>query len=379
MTQSFDDGVATVVVKAFSPGAIYADAYCIEKMIAKNGTTFVYEATEVAAERPVILKILRRAPGNEDSVRERFKREGAILNTLEHPAVVRLFNLGVANDGTCFMAMERLAGETLGARLRREKKLSLPEVLRIFTPAADAIDAAHARGIVHRDLKPENLFLLDSGPTPLKVLDFGLSSLVGDGTLTRTGDSIGTPKYMAPEQIMSAKSAGPTVDVYALALCIFESLAGVSPFGEIDRATLLGAILHGRIQSLGSVEPRLAHISSILTKAMSVKAEERYASPSALMMALRVASEAGDSPVAALPLDHIAFKAPARLSEPGVSAALEVPRFSIPSAAPRPLPKHALAAAPNAAPTARRSRWLLWTTLLVLAAVAGAYVWMTRR
>lgn len=373
MDESFNDEAETVVVKAFSPGAIYADAYCIERVIARSGTTCVYDATEISAERPVVLKVLRRSSATADTVVERFEREGAILKALEHPAVVRLFRAGAAADGTLFLAMERLAGETLKQRLKRESTLSFDDTLRFFSPIADAVDAAHARGIVHRDLKPENVFLPTGKGAPAKILDFGLSSLVGDAQLTQTGDSIGTPKYMAPEQIVSTKTSGSAVDIYALGVCVYECLTGKSPFGEIDRAQLLGAILHGRSQPLSMHSMALAEVDTVLAKAMSVKPEDRYPSAGAFMVALRVGHEGVASSEGATALDHISFRPVASVTG-GAQFRPEMPRFS----QAKPAKDHD----PRASKAIAKSRWpvLIVIALAVAAAFAGAvYAWLVMR
>lgn len=373
MGESFNEEAETVVVKAFSPGAIYADAYCIETVIARSGTTCVYDAMEMAAERPVVLKVLRRSSATADTVVERFEREGAILKALEHPAVVRLFRAGTASDGTLFLAMERLAGETLKQRLKRERTLSFDETLRFFSPIADAVDAAHARGIVHRDLKPENVFLPVGKGAPAKILDFGLSSLVGDAQLTQTGDSIGTPKYMAPEQIVSTKTSGSAVDVYALGVCIYECLAGQSPFGDIDRAQLLGAILHGRSQPVSTHSTALAEVDAVLAKAMSVKPEDRYASAGAFMVALRMGYDAGASNEGAVALDYVSFRPVASVTA-GAPPRAESPGFSPTKTSARPVHQSPKASA--------KSRWpsRILIALAVAAGFAGVvYTWLVTR
>ena len=166
-------------------------------------------------------------------------------------------------------------------------------MLRLVAFAADAIDHAHALGVVHRDIKPENLFLPKGGEVPVTVLDFGLSRVVDPGArLTATGATIGTPRYMAPEQILSARDAGPAVDVYALGVCAYEALAGTSPFDAADQAQLLGAIMHGRRVPLRTKRPELsAAVEGVLEKAMATRASARHMSAVELAAALHRAAQ----------------------------------------------------------------------------------------
>ena len=172
---------------------------------------------------------------------------------------------------------------------------------------------------MHRDLKPENLFLPSEGGLPLKVLDFGLSRVIDVGArLTAVGATIGTPRYMAPEQILSARDAIPAVDVYALGVCAYEALAGASPFDAADQAQLLGAILHGRRVPLRVRRPELpAAVEAVLDKAMSAKAAARHMSAvelaAALYRAARITPDA-DLPRAVARAAYDAPAAPERLT-----------------------------------------------------------------
>ncbi len=322
----FEEDDATEVIESFSPGAFFADTYRIDAMLGGGASSQVYAATHLRTERHVALKVLRRerhtSRTDADEQRARFAREGEILSALVHPAIVRIFELGSASNGTPFIAMEALDGETLARRLAREKSLPLDTVLRLVAFAADAIDHAHALGIVHRDIKPENLFLPRDGSVPVKVLDFGLSRVVDPGQrLTATGTTIGTPRYMPSEQIISARDAGPAVDIYALAVCAYEALAGASPFDAADQAQLLGAILHGRRKPLRSRRPELpVAVDAVLDKAMSTHVPERHGSAVELAAALYRAAQRAPDADAPDAVRHAALDTPAVVPPPSIPA-----------------------------------------------------------
>jgi serine/threonine-protein kinase len=274
----FEDDGTTVVIDAFAPGSVFAERFLLGSPLGGGASANVYRATDARAEGgEVALKVLRKDKAVAIEERARFAREGAVLRQLVHPAIVRVLDLGTAADGTPWLAMEALEGVTLQAHLEGGRRMPLDRVVRLVAYAADAIDAAHALGVVHRDLKPANLFLPSHGRVPVKLLDFGLSRVIdARAKLTATDATIGTPRYMAPEQILSARDAGPAVDVYALAVCAYEALAGASPFEANDQAQLLGAILHGRRVPLLDRNPAVPErVGEVLDRAMALAPEDR--------------------------------------------------------------------------------------------------------
>jgi serine/threonine-protein kinase len=337
----FEEDGATEVIDAFSPGSVFAERFLLGAPLGDGASANVYRASDVRAGGvEVALKVLRKdkAAGLEE--RARFAREGAVLRQLVHPAIVRVLDLGTAADGTPWLAMEALEGATLQAQLGGGRRMPLDRVARLVAHAADAIDDAHALGVVHRDLKPANLFLPSSGPVPVKLLDFGLSRVIdARAKLTATGTAIGTPRYMAPEQVLSARDAGPAVDVYALAVCAYEALAGASPFEASDQAQLLGAILHGRRVPLQAREPSLPErVGAVLDRAMAVRPEDRP--PSAVAFAAELLEAAGLRGLGGLPASVTA--ALAALPDDGG------PRFRPPTPA-EGVSRPAIPAAPPAA------------------------------
>ena len=191
-----------------------------------GGMGIVYRAVDRRDGAMVALKVLHAEA--EEQV-ERFAREAKLLSELAHPGIVRFVSHGMAAERP-YLVMEWLEGETLAERLEREL-LTIGEALTLGARVADALGAAHARGVVHRDLKPGNIFLVDRRVDRVKLLDFGIASARGrGGDLTDTRTVLGTPGYMAPEQIRSSRDASAAADVFALGCVLFKSLSGLIPF-----------------------------------------------------------------------------------------------------------------------------------------------------
>ncbi len=273
----------TQVLPAFSPGAFFADRFRIERMIGSGGMSRVYEATDLRIDRRVALKVLYPRRNVGDEAVSRFRREAELLARLDHPGVVRVRDFGQTEDGTTWLVMELLKGETLLARLRRERRLGPGAMVPIVASLADALEAAHQAGIVHRDLKPGNVFLPERGSPPAMLLDFGLSTGVGVARLTHKGTILGTPRYVPPEQLRAASEVGPEADVYALGVILYEALSGASPFEAEDRGQLLGAILQGRRVPLRQRRPDVPEpIEHVVNRALAVDPSQRYPGPRAL-------------------------------------------------------------------------------------------------
>jgi TolB-like protein/Tfp pilus assembly protein PilF len=220
--------------------------YRIVAFLARGGTGDVYRATDVRLCRDVALKVLTpEARGDGDPQRvERFVREARLTASLDHPNIVRLYDVGLF-DGRPYFVAELLDGETLRARIGRGA-LTIDEVLRIGAEVARGLVAAHAVGSVHRDLKPENIYLTRQGAT--KILDFGIAKLAiddaaRDGLSTLTGVVLGTAGYLAPEQIRGVEIDG-RADLFALGTILFEMLTGRRAFAREHTVDTLHAILH---------------------------------------------------------------------------------------------------------------------------------------
>ena len=249
--------------------------------------------------------------------------------------------------------MELVEGETLGERIRRDGRIPPEELVPVVDAVCDALQAAHDAGVIHRDLKPDHVYLPSAG-YPVRLLDFGLSAAVNTKKLTATNTVLGTPRYMAPEQIASAKNAGPAADIYSLGVIVYECLAGVSPFAASDQGKLLGAILHNRIEPLERVCPELPmEMGGVLSRAMAKTPEARFATPRELA-------------------DAFADAAGVRVSRPRFSFA--PPAFSAPAPV-VPEPAFSPDGASEQATTPLRPAWqviLFWLVLASLALAGGA-------
>ena len=198
--------------------------YDLEREIGRGGMATVYLARDVQHGRNVALKVLNPEIGAVLGV-ERFLAEIQVTASLQHPNLLPLFDSGEA-DGLLFYVMPYVEGETLGARLEREKQLPVEEAVRIATAVASALDYAHRHSVIHRDLKPGNILLHEGQPL---VADFGIAlavSRAGGNRITQTGLSLGTPQYMSPEQATGDRAIDGRTDIYSLGAVLYEMLTG---------------------------------------------------------------------------------------------------------------------------------------------------------
>jgi serine/threonine-protein kinase len=206
----------------------FVDRFLIERELGRGGMAVVYLARDTKHERHVALKMLR-ADMSAAIGRERFEREIRVTAGLQHPHILPLHDSGEWGDAL-FYVMPFVDGESLRARLNRERQLSIADALLVAQEVAEALSHAHRRGVVHRDVKPENILLADGHAI---VADFGIARVVShslDANFAQAGISLGTPAYMAPEQIAAAGDEGPLCDVFSLGCVLFEMLAGRPPW-----------------------------------------------------------------------------------------------------------------------------------------------------
>lgn len=235
-----------------APGEIVADKYQVEEIVGVGGMGVVVAARHVQLGQRVAIKILRAGATNRAEATARFLREGRAAAGLVSDHVVRVHDVGTLPDGTAFMVMELLRGVDLAAHLATVGALPVPLAVDFVLQICSAIAEAHAAGIVHRDLKPSNLFLTrrSDGSPLLKVLDFGISKARDDGeggsfqaSLTSTRSVIGSPAYMAPEQIRDAKHVDHRADIWALGLILYELLSGHQAFKADTLPAVCAAIV----------------------------------------------------------------------------------------------------------------------------------------
>ncbi len=212
-------------------GEVFDGRYLIEESLGEGGMGVVFRAQHVELGRQFAVKVLRRDFGTDPESVERFAREARAASGIGHPHIVNVVDFGTLRDGSPYLVMEFLQGETLSRRLAREGSLPPEDAMAIAEQIADALQAAHALGVVHRDLKPDNVFLVPRAEGPhAKLLDFGVAKVLGAARkLTRTGVVFGTPQYMSPEQA-AGQPVDHRTDIYALGLLLYEMLTGRVPF-----------------------------------------------------------------------------------------------------------------------------------------------------
>lgn len=217
-------------------GDIVGD-YCVEKLIGIGGMGMVAAATHVDTGKRVALKVMLPKVTADENLRRRFIREARAASRIESRHIAHVFDVGEADNGAPFMALELLDGKTLSDVIRDRAPLELEEAVDYLLQACAGVAAAHARGIVHRDIKPSNLFLIEDDDAPLlKVLDFGISKIgeldqeTGGTALTETNALLGSPQYMSPEQLRSAKTVDARSDIWALGLTLHKMLTGYMAF-----------------------------------------------------------------------------------------------------------------------------------------------------
>jgi len=269
-------------------GEILGGKYRIERQIGSGGMGVVYEVTHlVMTEKRFAVKWLLPLADQSESqdAAKRFVREAQLAGRIRHTHVVEVYDVTIDADG-CFMVMELLEGESLEARLRREQRLQVPEACRILSACAAGVSAAHAAHVIHRDLKPANIFLcctpdvLASHP---KVLDFGVSRFAlpngtAQSTVTRAGTLIGTPSYMASEQLRGLECDART-DVYALAVTLYECLSGQRAYDAPTYADLVVRVVTGDAKELKQLVPTVpAGLSAIVMRAMHHDPAQRFVS-----------------------------------------------------------------------------------------------------
>lgn len=354
----------TLVVAGLGAGAFFASRYRIEGLLGTGAMGKVFRATDLLKERSVALKVLHPDKARKEQVLARFRREAAIMMEVEHPGIVQVLDSGTSPEGVDYIAMEVLEGRTLREHLRERGAFGPKELVPIVVAIADALAVAHAKGVVHRDLKPDNVFLCQNGV--VKVVDFGLSMLDVDDRMTKTGVMLGTPRYMAPEQIRSAKDVDPRVDIYALGVMVHELLTKASPFPASDAAQLLGCVIEGRVLRLEEQRPDLPPgLGDVVRRAMAKERRDRFATIGAFAEAF--ARAAGVSMVKARErgaLLESSVDQPAPAEPVSIPAGPEKPRFTMP-----PEPPSAAAVAPR-----KRSRVSLWLGAFVIAVLVVALV-----
>jgi YVTN family beta-propeller protein len=285
------------VADRFAIGSEIA-GYRIEAQIARGGMGVVYRATHLGLDRPVALKVIARELADREGFRERFLRESRLAASLDHPAVVPIFDSREV-DGELIVAMRLVAGGDLRRLIDREGPLEPVRAIALLGQVGEALDAAHAAGIVHRDVKPHNV-LIEGDRAFLS--DFGLAKAVEEGGAESGTSVVGTAEYMSPEQWRGGR-VGPAADTYSLGCVLYEALTGIPPFARKESDT----------------EPEMPEgLDEVIERAVAKDPDDRYPSSAALfaaardreeaaMAATRVLSAAAERPTEPLPPTGLSF------------------------------------------------------------------------
>src|ERR1043166_9706252 len=253
-----------------------AGRYTIDREIGAGGMATVYLARDLRHQRNVALKVLNPELGAVLGV-ERFLSEIRVTANLQHPNLLPLFDSGEA-EGLLFYVMPFIAGESLRARLTREKQLPVDEAVRIATAVAGALDYRHRHGVIHRDLKPENILLNEGQPM---VADFGIAlavSKAGGNRITQTGLSLGTPQYMSPEQATGDRAIDGRTDIYSLGAVLYEMLTGEAPHTGTTAQAIIARVLTDRPRSVRASRDTVPlHIEAAIDLALAKLPADRFA------------------------------------------------------------------------------------------------------
>ena len=287
--------------------------YEIQSPLGAGGMGEVYRARDTRLERTVAIKILPAHLSDSPEARQRFEREARAISSLSHPNICTLFDVG-QQEGTSYLVMECLEGETLADRLRKGP-LPLGQVLKYGIEICEGLEKAHRSGVVHRDLKPGNIMLTKTGA---KLMDFGLAksasavnplssglsaTMAGDaGPLTARGMIVGTFQYMSPEQV-EGRDADARSDIFSLGAVLYEMIAGKRAFEGKTAASTIAAILAAEPQPVSSIQPLTpSALDQIIRTCLAKDPDERWQSSGDIARQLRWLSKGPQGPTLAAPI-----------------------------------------------------------------------------
>jgi hypothetical protein len=366
--------------------------YRIDSFLGRGGMGSVFRAHQITLNRTVALKVIAPELAADEGFRLRFRRESEVAASLEHPHVVPIHEAGEA-DGLLYISMRFVEGTDLREAIRASGALAPEQAAAIVSQVGSALDAAHGRGLVHRDVKPANILLDRSDPPRAYLTDFGVVKQIGGATtsgLTATGQMVGTVSYVAPEQLQGLEGVDGRADVYSLGCVLYETLTGITPFGQRSPVALMYAHLHEAPPLPSAQQPGLAPgFDACVNIALQKDPDRRYSSAGALAEAALAAAAGRDTPAPAqapgaatqafvVPIGESgAATHPLPAQDGGADAATR----ALAAPAPAPSTVGAPPAGPPAGPPAagapprRRSPLLpIGAALLALAAVAAIVV-----
>jgi serine/threonine protein kinase len=375
----------------YVPGEIVADKYRLIRQLGEGGMGWVWVASNMALDIQVAIKLIKSGR-DASAFAERLLREAKTTARLRHPGIVRVFDFGRTRPGDPFIVMELLQGETLGAVLDREHRLSAPQALQLLLPVADGLVAAHAQGIVHRDLKPDNVFIAEvDGRIQPKVLDFGIASserIREHKRLTVAGTLLGSPDYMAPEQARGQGDIDRRADIWAFCVMLYEAITGSVPFQGDNYNSLLVSIMEAPVTSILDHCAGDEQLWSIMQRALAKDRDARWQTMREFGAALArwliehgVTEDAYGHSLRATWLDTGSHSPSGGVisGAPPVSRITPVMRLSpAPASAPAPVSRGEFPTLrPSDGPRPARARWrhpAVWITGLVLLTAAATAI-----
>lgn len=279
----------------FQPGMLIAEKYKVERLVAAGGMGAVIEAHHEVLDQTVAIKLMRPEIAENVEAAQRFLREARAAARIESDFVARVTDVDMWND-TPFMVMEFLKGDDLDDVIASDATLTVSDAVDYVMQGLAGLHAAHALGVVHRDLKPSNLFLVQraNGRKRVRILDFGISKVVGEdseglkaGATTSTEAMLGTPRYMSPEQVSSAKEVDERTDLWAMGLILYELLTKTYPFEGDTAGAILAAILTSPVPSAREIRREIPEeLDAVIMRLLRKRRNERYPSAKAVMKAL---------------------------------------------------------------------------------------------
>jgi serine/threonine-protein kinase len=279
-------------VSRYNPGELISGKYRVVRLIGDGGMGVVYEARHEVLGTGVALKFLHTDLAKRPGLTQRFLQEARVSATIQSVHVTHVTDVDTAQDGSPYLVMELLSGQSLQSLLDRQGKLHVDQAVDFTLQILSGLESAHALGVVHRDMKPDNVFVTNSAGGPLlKLIDFGIAKLRASSEftkgLTRAGVVMGTPEYMAPEQLVSAHTTDHRADIYSVGVMLFEMLAGVRPADGDDAEVIIASVEAGRVRKLQDLVPGLPPaLVALVERATQPDREQRFESAAAMRLAL---------------------------------------------------------------------------------------------
>lgn len=302
-----------------TPGMWITDNVRLVRPLSAGGGGTLWVAAHMRMHTQVAVKFLAPFLMNNDTARARFEREGRLVSRIESPYLVHIYDTGTIDDGTPYMVMEWLEGESLKEYLKRESRMTTRDAMSVVNQVASALTKTHEVGVIHRDIKPDNIFLLrTSSALVIKVLDFGVAKRLPGGDdddlslITSRHETLGTPAFMSPEQLRYASQVDHRTDIWSLGVLAYRLLMGALPFVARDYPAMCLAITQGTFTPPTIYDSRWPNnLDAWFTRAFQVDRESRFRSveEASSSLALALSPVADIQPAGAEPDDELSARA----------------------------------------------------------------------